>query len=143
MAKKILKGLKWTFFLNFIVFVVVGAILFFLVEDFIDWFGKALLGYAGGSFIAWQQTEWEKVKLIVIIQIVWHMLGVYTFFWWIIFYWPNIFILLPVKIMNLIYLIVFSGFLAAFIVFYIKHEKEHTTLRDESEPVRVVQENTN
>ncbi|UCC20155.1 MAG: hypothetical protein JSV62_02405 [Promethearchaeota archaeon] len=143
MAKKILKGLKWTFFLNFIVFVIVGAILFFLVEDFTDWFGKALLGFASASFIAWQQTEWEKVKILVIMQIVWHMLGVYTFFWWEIFYWQNIFILLPVKIMNLIYLFVFSGFLAAFIVFYIKQEKEHTTLRDESETVPSVQENTN
>ncbi|MFX1417538.1 MAG: hypothetical protein ACFE9N_01315 [Promethearchaeota archaeon] len=141
MAKEILKGLKWTFLVNFIVFVVFGALLFFLVEDYMAWFsipflapigygglfGGALLGYGSASFIAWQQTEWEKVKIVVIMQIVWHMVGVYTFFWWTIFYWPNIFILLHAKIMNLIYLIVFSGFLAAFIFFYIKHEKKQTT----------------
>jgi hypothetical protein len=140
-AKEILKGLKWTFLLNFIVFVIFGVLLFFLMEEYLAWFslpfvlpagygllfGAALLGYASASFIAWQQTEWEKVKIVVLMEIVWHMLGVYIFFWWTIFYWSSIFILLHAKIMNLIYLILFSGFLAAFITYYIKHEKEQTT----------------
>jgi hypothetical protein len=156
MAKEILKGLKWTFLVNFIVFAVFGVLLFFLVEDYMEWFsipflapigygglfGGALLGFASASFIAWQHTEWEKVKIVVIMQIVWHMVGVYTFFWWTIFYWPNIFILLHAKIMNLIYLIVFSGFLAAFIFFYIKHEKEQTTPRNDGDPIQVIHTTT-
>jgi len=141
MAKEILKGLKWTFLLNFIVFVVFGTLLFFLDEQYMAWFsipylpptgygilfGAALLGYASASFMAWQQTEWEKVKIVVLMEIVWHMFGVFVFSWWIIVYFQNILIIFPAKIMNLIYLILFSGFLAAFIVFYIKHEKEQTT----------------
>jgi hypothetical protein len=146
MVKEILKGLKWTFFMNFIVFVVFGALILFLVEEFMAWFnlpylvigygalfGGALLGYASASFIAWQQTEWEKVKIVVLMQIVWHMLGVFVFSWWTYFWWPNIYISLYAKIANLIYLYVFSGFLAAFIIFYIKHEKmEQTTKIDKN-----------
>ena len=138
MVKEISKGLKWTFFINFIVSLVFGVLLFFLVETYLDWFGipfqalfvfgglfgGALLGYASASFIAWQQTEWEKVKIVVIMNIVWDMLGAFIFFWANIAFWPLPFLLLHTKIMNLIYLIIFSGFVAAFVFFYFKHEKE-------------------
>ena len=93
-AKEILKGLKWTFLVNFIVLVVFGVLLVFIMEEYLRWFGipfvtpagygllfgAALLGYACTSFMAWQQTEWEKVKIVVLMLIAWHMLGVFIFF---------------------------------------------------------------
>ena len=148
MVKEISKGLKWTFFINFIVSLVLGVLLFLLVEIYLEWFGITfrapfffgglfggiLLGYASASFIAWQQTEWEKVKIVMIMNIVWNLLGAFTFFWATIYLWEYPF-LLSYKIMNLIYLIVFFGFLAAFIFFYIQHEKEQTTPRNDNKPI--------
>jgi len=78
--------------------------------------GFAFCAFALSSFIAWKETEWEKVKIIVIMEIAWFMGGVYVMFWSL--YW------LPLPPMGWVYLIVFSAFLFAFIVFYIQHEKE-------------------
>ena len=104
MVIEISKGLKRTFLINFIVSLVFGILLFFMVDIYLGWFGVtfnvpfffmgglfggALLGYACASFLAWQQTEWEKVKIVVIMEIVWHMLGVYIFFWWNYGIWTN------------------------------------------------------
>lgn len=131
MDKKISKGLKLTFLINFFVSLIFGVLLFFLVEEYMGWFGisftapyyfgdlfgGALLGFAIASFMAWKQTEWENVKITVIMEIAWLSLGAYIFFWWII--------LSPiVQPMDWIYLILFFGFLATFIFFYIQHEHE-------------------
>jgi hypothetical protein len=149
MVKKISKGLKWTFFINCIVSLVFGVLLFFLVEVYLGWlgilfqapfffgglFGGALLTFASASFIAWKQTEWENVKIVVIMTIVWNMLGAYIFFWVAIYaqrFHP----------MTLIHPILFFGFLAAFIFFYIRHEKGRTTLGNDNESIRVRQDKT-
>jgi len=140
MATEISKGLKWTFFINFIVSLVFGVLLFFLVEVYLGWlgidnfqvpfniggfFGGALLAFSSASFIAWKQTEWEKVKILVIMNIVWNMLGAYIFYWVVIGRWSfgGGFLIQP---MILLHFILFFGFLAAFIFFYIQHEKEKT-----------------
>jgi hypothetical protein len=133
MVNEISKGLKWTFFFNFIVTLVFGVLLFFLIEVYLGWlgifyqapfvfgglFGGALLAFSIASFIAWKETEWEKVKIVVIINIVWNMLGAFIFFWNTIYGWP-------VHPMNLIHLILFFGFLALFIFFYTKHGNAKT-----------------
>ncbi|MFX0001594.1 MAG: hypothetical protein ACFE9Q_09720 [Candidatus Hodarchaeota archaeon] len=156
MVIEISKGLKRTFLINFIVSLVFGILLFFMVDIYLDWFGVhfnvpfsfmgglfggALLGYACASFIAWQQTEWDKVKIVVIMEIVWHILGVYIFFWWIYGILANPKFsathYLYTKIIHLIYLIVFLWFLAAFIFYYVKHEKEEPTARTDSETIQV------
>ncbi|MFW9951211.1 MAG: hypothetical protein ACFFKA_13915 [Candidatus Thorarchaeota archaeon] len=138
MGKEISKGLKWTFFTNYIVSLVFGVLLFFLVETYLGWFGipftapfvfgglfgGALLGYASASFIAWKQTEWESVKITVIMEVVFNMLGAFIFFYMNIAVWQLPSIFLYTKIMDLIYLILFLGFLISFIFFYIQHEKE-------------------
>ncbi|MFX1419424.1 MAG: hypothetical protein ACFE9N_10935 [Promethearchaeota archaeon] len=136
MVKEISKWLKRTFFINSIVSLVFGVFLFFLVEVYLRWLGKsfqppfaiggffggALLAFASASFLAWQQTEWEKVKIVVIVNIVWNLLGTYIFFFNVIV-GLTLYGLLPHP-MNLIHLIIFFGFLVAFIFFYIQHEKE-------------------
>ena len=136
MVKEISKWLKRTFFINFIVSLVFGVLLFFLIEVYLGWldipfqppfaiggfFGGALLAFASASFLAWQQTEWEKVKIVVIMNIVWNLLGAYIFFFVVIVAF-TFYGLLPHP-MNLIHLIIFFGFLAAFIFFYVQHEKE-------------------
>jgi hypothetical protein len=140
MVKKISKGLKWTFLINFIVYVVFGVLLFFLIEEYLRWlgisihpllwfapfyfgglFGGVLLAFASASFFAWQQTEWERVKIIVMMNIVWGALGTFIFVWVTIDGWP-------VHPMTLMHLTIFSGFLVAFILLYIQHEKEKREL---------------
>jgi len=152
MVKEISKGLKWAFFINFIVCLVFGVLLFFLVEVYLGWldipfqppfliggfFGGALLTFASASFIAWQQTEWEKVKIVVIMNIVWNVLGAYIFY--MITFVALIFFGILAHPMKWIHLILFFGFLAAFIFFYIQHEKEQTPVRNDSEPIQVLQD---
>ena len=136
MATKISKPLKWTFFIHFIVTLFFGVVFTMLVDFYlgiIGWpyfdpitlqlFGFTFYAFSLSSFIAWKETEWEKVKTIVIMEIAWFMGGVYVMFWSI--YWGIQLPFLPeLPLMGWIYLIIFSAFLITFIVFYIQHEKE-------------------
>ena len=154
MVKEISKGLKRTFLINFIVSLVFGVLLFFLPEIYLEYtgisfqtpflfgglFGGALLAFACASFLAWRETEWERIKIVMIMHIIWNMLGAFVFFWAIIYLSSNPWFYLIYKIMNLGYLTIFLGFLAAFIFFYTRHEKEQLAPRDDTEPVQVVQE---
>ncbi|MFX0001772.1 MAG: hypothetical protein ACFE88_16800 [Candidatus Hermodarchaeota archaeon] len=156
MVKEISKGLKWTFLIYFVVSLIFGVLLFFLVEKYLEWFGivlfyspiveifpnlfygglfgGALLAFAIASFFAWREIEWEKVKIVMIMNIVWNMLGAFIFFW-VTFLkgWP-------VHPMTLMHLILFFGFLATFIFFYIQHEKEQPVPRNDTEPIRVAED---
>ena len=86
-------------------------------------FGFTFYAFSLSSFIAWKETEWEKVKTIVIMEIAWFMGGVYVMFWSI--YAGLVNPLAPeLPLMGWIYLMIFCAFLVAFIVFYIQHEKE-------------------
>ena len=134
MATEISKGLKWIFFIHFVVTLFFGVLFTMLVDfylEIIGWpyfdpitlqlLGFAFYAFALSSFIAWKETEWEKVKTIVIMEIAWFMGGTYVMFWSL--YWGLRFsAALPP--MAWIYLIIFIAFLIAFIVFYIQHEKE-------------------
>jgi len=84
MVKKISKALKWTFFIDFIVYIVFGFFLFFQQTFFISligWpysdpvmgylLGAAFLAFGSSSFDAWKATNWDKVKISVVRQIVW------------------------------------------------------------------------
>ncbi|MFX0141406.1 MAG: hypothetical protein ACFFDN_47650 [Candidatus Hodarchaeota archaeon] len=147
MVKEISKGLKWIFLINFIYSLVFGVLLFFMVEIYLGWFGipfqspfflsfgglfgGILLGYASASFMAWKQTEWEKVKIVVIMNIIWNMLGAFIFlgefyagalvFFGVV---PSYAVAVQPLYIPLIYLIPSLGFLAAFIYFYSQHEKK-------------------
>ncbi|MFX1448815.1 MAG: hypothetical protein ACFFCG_11885 [Promethearchaeota archaeon] len=141
MATKISKGLKWTFFVHSILTLFFGLVFTMLVNfylEIIGWpyfdpimlqlFGFTSYAFSLSSFIAWKETEWEKVKTIVIMEIAWFMGGVHVMFWWLYAYLKTPF---PFPLMGWVYLIIFSAFLITFIVFYIQHEK-----KNKSEPNR-------
>lgn len=143
MATEISKGLKWTFFIHFIITLFFGVVFTILVDFYLQIIGwpyldpvtLQLLGFtfhafALSSFIAWRATEWEKVKTIVIMEIAWFMGGTYVMFWslYLGLQYPFIPVL---PSMGWVYLIIFIAFLTAFIVFYIQHEREN-----KSEPNR-------
>jgi len=90
-------------------------------------FGFTFYAFALSSFIAWKETEWEKVKIIVLMEIAWFMGGVYVMFWslYMGIKEPSI---PTLPFIGWIYLVIFSVFLVVFIIFYIQHEKEKREL---------------
>jgi hypothetical protein len=88
MEKQIQSGLKTTFLVHFIVGLIFGLIYLLIPEvwgNLISWpvkeppaywgLGAALLGFAVSSWFAYKETAWEKVKIVVQMEIVWTILG--------------------------------------------------------------------
>ena len=130
LATKISKGLRWTFFIHFLVFLFIGLVFTMLIDfyiEIIEWpyldpvtlqlLGFTLLVFSLSSFIAWKETEWEKVKTIVIMEIAWFMAGVYVMFWALYLGIDNPYIP-PLPTIGWIYLIIFIAFLILFLVSY-------------------------
>jgi len=76
--------------------------------------GAAILGFATSSWLSYTETAWEKVKIVVQMEIVWTILGTLVTLWGLIFAgfptsdWLNILIL--------------GGFAVAFSIFYFRGE---------------------
>jgi hypothetical protein len=123
MDEQIPYGLKITFLVHFVVAVVFGAG-FLLIPDMLTGMlgartvepstfrlvGAAMLAFAASSWLAYRQPVWEKVKIVVQLEIVWTILGVLAMLYGLIFEglpaadWMNVVIL--------------GAFAVAFIFFY-------------------------
>jgi hypothetical protein len=123
MDEQIPYGLKITFLVHFVVAVVFGAG-FLLIPEMLTGMlgaralepstfrlvGAAMLAFAASSWLAYRQPVWEKVKIVVQIEIVWTVLGVLATLYGLIFEglpaadWMNVVIL--------------GAFAVAFIFFY-------------------------
>lgn len=123
MEKQIAPGLKTTFLVHIIVGGIFGLV-FLLIPDV--WgnlvgspikepamyrlLGAAILGFTTSSWFAYKETAWEKVKIVVQMEIVWTILGTLVNLWGLIFAglptvdWTNVVIL--------------GGFAVAFSFFY-------------------------
>jgi amino acid transporter len=72
--------------------------------------GAALIAFAASSWFAYRETVWERVKIVVQMEIVWTILGVLATLWGLMFEglptadWMNVLIL--------------GAFAVAFIFFY-------------------------
>lgn len=98
MEKQISSGLRITFLIHFYVALVFGLI-YFLVPQFygavINWtvqdpavfrlLGAAMLGIAFTSLLSYKNPVWEKVKIVVLMEIVWTVLGAIATVWGILF----------------------------------------------------------
>ncbi len=127
MKEEISKLLKLTFLFHFFVVVIFGLSFTFIVEiyaGFVAWpyldpitgrvLGAVFLGFAAAMLLAWRETEWESVKIIVQMEIVWLAIGLAVHIWAIL---TEVFILmLWVQAGLLIF------FLGAFIYFYYDQE---------------------
>jgi hypothetical protein len=98
MEKQIVSGLKTTFLVHFIVAVIFGLIYLLIPEvwgNMINWpvkdppvyrlLGAALLGFAVSSWFAYKETAWEKVKIVVQMEIAWTILGTLVMLWGLLF----------------------------------------------------------
>ena len=130
MKEEISKMLKLLFLIHFFVAAIFGLLFTFLVELYlgvIGWptyytdpvtgrvLGAVFLGLAAGSLLAWRETKWESVKIVVTMEIVWLLIGtavhIFAFF-----AFPG----LPFMIWVQTGILVF--FLVAFVWFYYDQE---------------------
>ena len=81
---KFSSGLKTLFLVHFVVGVVVGLLYMFVPKLFGGWFGMsisdefpyriigaAVLGFTASSWYCYNADAWEKVKIVVLAEIVW------------------------------------------------------------------------
>ena len=123
MEKQISSGLKTAFLVHFIVGLAFGLIYLLIPEawgNLISWpileptvyrlIGAAMLGFATSSWLAYRETAWERVKIVVQMEIVWTILGVLATLYGLVYEglptgdWMNVVIL--------------GAFAVAFIFFY-------------------------
>jgi len=123
MEKKIKPGLKYTFLAHFIVALLFGLAFLLIPQVYADLFGwsqmdpdlarllgAALLGYGTSSILAYRETAWEKVIIVVRMEIVWTALGALTIVWGLIFG--------AMPAIGWLNAIIMAAFAVAFSVFY-------------------------
>jgi hypothetical protein len=122
---KISSGLKTLFLVHFVVGLVFGLLYLFIPATFMGWvgmsvqdgfpyrvIGAAVLAFTASSWTCYKAAEWEKVKIVVLAEIVWTVLNVLLGLYGLVFAglpaaeWINV--------------IIMAGFAAAFIYFYYK-----------------------
>jgi len=120
---KISSGLRTLFLVHFVVGLVVGLLYLLVPGMFMGWFGlpvpdelpyrivgAAVLAFTASSWYCYQAAEWEKVKIVVLAEIVWTGLNVLVGLYGLFFAgmpateWINV--------------IIMAGFGAAFAYFY-------------------------
>jgi hypothetical protein len=125
MDKQISPGLKATFLVHAILGCIFG--LFYLLMPDVwgnlvgvpmqepGWYraiGAAILGFASSSWLAYRETAWEKVKIVVQMEIVWSVLGTLVTLWGLIFAgFPT---------SDWLSALILGGFAVAFSVFYFR-----------------------
>jgi hypothetical protein len=123
MDKQISSGLKTTFLIHFVVAGIFGLVLLLvprmwgnlagleIVKTAIyRLVGAALLGFAASSWLAYKETVWERVRIVVQMEIVGSALGALVILWGLAFEG-----LPPLEWMNVMIL---AGFAIAFAFFY-------------------------
>jgi len=123
MDEQIPYGLKITFFVHVVVAGIFGLVFLLIPEMFggmmgapikepstFRLVGAALIAFAASSWFAYRETLWERVKIVVQMEIVWTILGALATSWGLMFEglptadWMNVLIL--------------GAFAVAFIFFY-------------------------
>jgi len=85
---KISQGLRTTFLIHFIVALLFGLGFLFMPVLVGSWYGlnvqepetyrllgAAMLGFAVSSWFAYRATDWESVRIVVVMELVWTILG--------------------------------------------------------------------
>jgi hypothetical protein len=125
MEKKVSSGLRTLFLVHFIIGGIFGLIYLLIPEiwgGLIGWpvqevlpyrlIGAAVLGYAASSWWCYKTMEWEKVKIVVQMEMVWPTLGALVMLYGLI--------LGGLPAVGWLNAIILGGFAIAFIYFYTK-----------------------
>ena len=122
---KISSGLRTLFLVHFIFGLIFGLLYLFIPGMFMGWLGvslkdefayriagAAVLAFSASSWFCYKAAEWERVKIVVLAEIVWTVLVALVCLYGLIFagapaaFWINV--------------IIMVGFAAAFAYFYSK-----------------------
>jgi hypothetical protein len=125
MEKQFTSGLKITFLIHFIVALIFGLIYLLIPKvwgNLINWpieeatpyrlIGAAILGFGTSSWFAYKETAWERVKIVVQMEIVWTILATLVMLWGLIF--------AGLPAMGWVNAIIMACFAVAFTVFYFR-----------------------
>ena len=128
MKEEISKLLKLTFLIHFFVSVIFGLVFTVIIEIYaglVAWpyldpvtgrvLGAAFLGFAVASLLAWRETKWESVKIVVQMEIAWLVIGTAVHFF-------SIFTLSGLPFMIFVQTAILIVFLVAFTWFYFDQE---------------------
>jgi hypothetical protein len=123
-----LKGIKVTFLIHFIVGLIMGIVfLLFPIEfgtlmglsigepEMWRLLGAAVTGFAISSIFAAREKEWVKVKILVEAEIIWTILGTIVLGYWLLF--------ASGPVLGWLFFVLFTAFAVAFIFFYYQQEK--------------------
>jgi hypothetical protein len=88
------------------------------IAETVTWrlIGAALVGFAVSSWLAHRETDWARIRIIVLMEIVWSILGALVILWGILFEG-----LPPLEWLNVILL---ASFAAAFSIQFSKLRRE-------------------
>ena len=91
MSPEILKELKYTFLIQLVVFLIFGILFTFFIEQYVALFnwpdldptagrfiGVLFLSFAFVEFLAFRESNWEKVELFVILDLLFCILGAFV-----------------------------------------------------------------
>jgi len=91
MSPEILKELKYTFLIQLVVFLIFGILFTFFVDLYVALFnwpgldptarryiGIVFLSFAFVEFLAFRESDWEKVELFVILDLLFCILGAFV-----------------------------------------------------------------
>jgi hypothetical protein len=122
---KISSGLRTLFLVHFVVGLVVGLLYLFIPGMFMGWvgmsvqdelpyriIGAAVLAFTASSWYCYMAAEWERVKIVVLAEIVWTVLNVLVGLYGLIF--------AGAPVSEWINVIIMAGFAGAFIYFFYK-----------------------
>ncbi len=125
MEKQISSGLKTTFLVHVILGLAFGLTYMLIPEmwgNLINWpvqepemyrlVGAAILGFTASSWFAYRENLWEKVKIVVQMEIVWATLGTLVMLWGLIF--------AGLPAIGWVNAVLLAGFAAAFSTFYFR-----------------------
>ncbi len=126
MEKPIVPGLKTTFLVHLIVGLIFGLAYLLIPEslgNLLGWpvkdpllertVGAAILGFTASSWWAYREIAWEKVKIVVQMEIVWATLGA------LVALWGELFAGAPVA--GWLNFIILGAFAVAFAYFYLQN----------------------
>lgn len=124
MEKNISSGLKNLFLVHMIVGAIFGFIFLLIPEiwgNMIGWpvkepviyrlLAAAIWGLTASSWFAYKETVWEKVKIVVQMEIVWLVLGALVALWGFFFAGAS-------ALGSWLYFVILAGLAAAFSFFY-------------------------
>jgi hypothetical protein len=124
MEKNILPGLKSLFLVHMIVGIIFGLIFLLIPEiwgNLIGWpvtepviyrlYAAALLGLTASSWFAYKETAWDRVKIVVQMEIIWLILGTLVTLWGLFFAGAPVFA-------SWLYFVILAGLAIAFSFFY-------------------------